>query len=94
MLNIYPVSIQLCRDVRVVSESVARHDTVTALQRAHLEDVIASTDDSEFALDDAGSFIAQESDELVDTEGGDEPMTQASLEDATAQYLSMLRENV
>jgi hypothetical protein len=75
--------------------SVAPGDaTITALQQAHLDNLVAVTDVSELGLPDAGSFIAQESPELVDTEGGDEPVTQTAFDDAAVQYLQLVHDNV
>jgi hypothetical protein len=75
--------------------SVAPGDaTITALQQAHLESVVAATDISDLGLQDTGSFIAQESPELVDTEAGDEPVTQAAFDAAAAQYLQLVHDNV
>jgi hypothetical protein len=68
--------------------------TITALQQAHLESLVEAMDFSDLGLDDAGSFIAQETPELVDTEGGDEPVTQSALEAAAAQYLQLAHDNV
>lgn len=75
--------------------SVAPGDaTITALQQAHLESLVAAADISDLGLADTGSFIAQESPELVDTEGGDEPVTQTAFDDAAAQYLQVAHDNV
>ncbi len=68
--------------------------TITALQQAHLQALVDAAGASDLGLDDTGSFIAQESSELVDTEGGDEPVTQTALEAVAAQYLQLVHDNV
>jgi hypothetical protein len=68
--------------------------TITALQQAHLDNLATVTDVSELGLPDVGSFIAQESPELVDTEAGDEPVTQTAFDNAAVQYLQLVHENV
>jgi hypothetical protein len=74
--------------------SIAPGDaTVTALQQAHFDGLVAAADISDLGLEDTGSFIAQESPELVDTEGGDEPVTQTAFDDAAAQYLQLVHDN-
>jgi len=67
--------------------------TITALQQSHLASLVAAADISDLGLDDTGSFIAQESPELVDTEAGDEPVTQAAFDDVAAQYLQLVHDN-
>jgi hypothetical protein len=74
--------------------SIAPGDaTITALQQAHLGAVVGAADISDLGLDDTGSFIAQESPDLVDTEGGDEPVTQTAFDDVAAQYLQLVHDN-
>jgi hypothetical protein len=74
--------------------SIAPGDaTIAALQQAHFDGLVAAADISDLGLDDTGSFIAQESPELVDTEGGDEPVTQTAFDDAAAQYLQLVHDN-
>jgi hypothetical protein len=74
--------------------SVAPGDvTITALQQAHFDGLVAAMDISDLGLEDAGSFIAQETPELVDTEGGDEPVTQTAFAAAAAQYLQLMHDN-
>lgn len=66
-------------------------ETINALQQAHLDNLIATVDLSEMQLDDSGSFIAQETDELVDSEGGDEPVSASAFEVAVGEYRAMIR---
>src|ERR1700733_2517591 len=68
--------------------------TITALQQTHLQSVVDAADTSDLGLDDTGSFIAQESPDLVDTEGGDEPVTQTVFDDVATQYLQLVHDNV
>lgn len=69
-------------------------DAIVALQQSHLNNFLNAVDMSELELTDTGSFIAQEGPELVDTEGGDEPVSQTAFDDATQQYLQLLHDNV
>jgi hypothetical protein len=74
--------------------SIAPGDaTITALQQAHFDRLVAAGDISDLGLEDTGAFIAQESEELVDTEGGDEPVTQTAFDAAAAQYLQLVHDN-
>lgn len=67
--------------------------TITALQQTHMGSLVEAANISDLGLDGTGSFIAQESPELVDTEGGDEPVTQTAFDDVAAQYLQLLHDN-
>ena len=69
-------------------------ETSTALQQNHLDNQIAALDVGELGLFDTNAFIAQESDELVDTEGGDESVSEGSFDTVAQQYLLMVRDNV
>jgi len=67
--------------------------TITALQQTHMASLVDAANISDLGLDDTGSFIAQETPELVDTEAGDEPVTQTAFDDVAAQYLQQLHDN-
>ena len=69
-------------------------DTIVALQRAHFENFFNAVDISDLQLNDTGSFIAQETPELVDSEGGDEPASQTALDTVAQQYLQAVHDNV
>jgi len=74
--------------------SIAPGDaTITALQLAHLQSLVQAPGLSDLGLDDTGTFIAQETPELVDTEGGDVAVSQAVFDDVTAQYLQLVHDN-
>jgi hypothetical protein len=68
--------------------------TIAALQQTHLQSIAEAAGASDLPLDDTGSFIAQESPDLVDTEGGDEPVTQTAFDEVAAQYLQLVHDNV
>jgi hypothetical protein len=67
-------------------------DTITALERAYVSAFINNLDTTELGLDDAGTFIAQETAELVDTEGGDEAVSQTTFEQAAQLCLQMVHD--
>lgn len=88
-------SFQQSAGIDDTSGSVTPGDaTISALQQAHLDGTVAAVDTGELGLTDAGSFIAQETADLVDTEGGDEPVTQTSFDDSVTQYLPLMRASV
>ncbi|MFA7512685.1 MAG: hypothetical protein WCZ29_19590 [Mycolicibacterium vanbaalenii] len=69
-------------------------ETIVVLQASHLANFLDAVDVSELELVDTASFIAQEDFELVDTEGGDELVTQFAIDEAATQYLQLLHDNV
>lgn len=69
-------------------------ETIVALQQRHLENFINAVDVSSLELVDTGSFIAQEDFEMVDTEGGDEPVMQIAVDDVAQQCLQLMHDNV
>ena len=64
------------------------------MQQTHLNNTVSAADFSELQVEGAGSFIAQESDDLVDTEEGDEAASQAVFDVAVGEYLQTVHDNV
>jgi hypothetical protein len=71
-------------------------DTITALEVSHMNKYADKMDQhiSGLQLDEAGPFIAQESEELVDTEAGDLPVSQVVFDEACYRYLQLMHDYV